>query len=272
MTDLIAAYVDWMKILKRSPRTYNARNKTLRMMDRQLPYGLERATSEELKAWIFQPRFSKHTLSTYFGTASAFYVWATAPLTRHLDFNPMEPLEPWRPSQPRGIPRPVSDSQLQRILTHAAEPYRTWSLLAAYEGLRCIEISHLDREHITEETTWVVYGKGDKPAALPTHPLVWAAAQQLPPGPVAVTQHGERASENYVSITAANHFRYALKMPGVAMHRLRHWYGTTLMRQTGNLRIVQEMLRHASPNTSAVYTLVTSEERRAASAALPVVT
>lgn len=63
----------------------------------------------------------------------------------------------------RGVPRPVTDEQLSRILTEAPEPIRTWCLLAAYQGLRCVEISRLDREHITDENLFVVRGKGDPP-------------------------------------------------------------------------------------------------------------
>jgi integrase len=30
-------------------------------------------------------------------------------------------------------------------------------------------------------------------------------------------------------------------------HQLRHWYATAPLSTTGNLRVVQEMMRHASP-------------------------
>lgn len=264
---LISEYLAWLKLRRRRPKTIEDRGAILHRMDRELPYGLEMATADELKEWIFRDEWSDNTLATYFGAAKAFFVWATAPGSPRLDFNPMADLPP--PSAPRGLPRPVTDAQLQRILSEAVEPFRLWSLLAAYEGLRCLEIAGLHREHITSEALRVVDGKGGKEGFVPTHPLVWEAIEPLPPGPIAWTRLGERANAHYVSIGSACYFRRQLGMPGVGLHRLRHWFGTNLMRQTKNLRTVQEMLRHASSRTTEVYTLVTSEERQAATMALP---
>ncbi|AGL13905.1 tyrosine-type recombinase/integrase [Actinoplanes sp. N902-109] len=267
---LIADYEEWMRSRRKRPRTIDDRIKTLRRMDRELPCGLEMATGQEIEAWVFRDEWSDNTLATYFGHAKAFFVWATASTAPRLSFNPMETLLP--PDSPRGLPRPVTDSQLEHILTAAIEPYRTWSLLAAYEGLRCMEISGLQREHITEDRLRVVAGKGGKEGYVPTHPLVWEAVEPLPRGPIAWTIRGAHASPDYVSIRTACYFRRKLGLPGVGLHMLRHWFGTNLMRQTKNLRTVQEMMRHASPNTTAVYTLVTSEERRAATLTLPTFT
>jgi integrase len=267
---LISEYLGWLKLRRRRPKTISDRESILRRMDQELPYGLEMASADELKDWIFRDEWSDNTLATYFGAAKAFFVWATAPGSPKLDFNPMAELPP--PSAPRGLPRPVTDGQLERILSKAEEPFRLWSLLAAYEGLRCMEIAGLHREHVTSETLQVVDGKGGKPGYVPTHPVVWEVVEPLPEGPLAWTLRGERATANYVSIRTACYFRRDLGMPGVGLHRLRHWFGTNLMRKTGNLRTVQEMLRHASSRTTEVYTLVASEERRAATLTLPTFT
>ena len=58
-------------------------------------------------------------------------------------------------------------------------------------------------------------------------------------------------------------------VPGTA-HSLRHWYGTNaLLAAGGNLRVTQELLRHASLQTTAIYTPVPDGDRRAAVMALP---
>jgi site-specific recombinase XerC len=55
-----------------------------------------------------------------------------------------------------------------------------------------------------------------------------------------------------------------------SLHQARHWYGTNVLRSSGgNLRVAQELLRHASPATTAGYTFITSIERADAVAALP---
>ena len=47
-------------------------------------------------------------------------------------------------------------------------------------------------------------------------------------------------------------------------HLLRHTFATSLLRKTGNLRLVQLALDHESPKTTAVYAHVADEELRAA--------
>jgi integrase/recombinase XerC len=267
MNNLIDQYLDWLRIRNCSPRTVRSRREILQRIDRDLTYGIERATADELKEWIFRSDWSQATRQTYYGAARSFFVWACNPHDARLNFDPMALLP--RPSTPRGLPRPVSDTQLRRILTTAVDPFRTWALLAAYAGLRCIEIAGLHREHVTEENLHVIRGKGGRPGILPTHSSIWAAVKGLPPGPVAWTKLGTPASEAYISIRTSVYFKDALQMPGVGLHRLRHWYGTMLYRNTKDIRRTQELMRHASPATTAIYTLVSSEERLAAIQTLP---
>lgn len=271
MADYLIQYLDWLATCRRSPRTIAARADILSRMDRALPHGVARANGEELKAWIYQPRYSANTVSTYYGAASAFFVWATSDFCADpLDYNPMGTVP--RPPRPRVLPRPCTDEQLQQVLTEATEPYRLWALLAAYQGLRCCEIATLRREHIDEDGLTVVKGKGNKPAILPTSPLVWVAVRDLPGGPIAWTDRGTPAGARWVSIRFAQHMRRRLGLPGVSLHRMRHWYGTTIYRATRDPRLTQELLRHESLVSTAGYTLIGDEERQAAIRALPTMT
>jgi integrase/recombinase XerC len=270
VNNIIEDYLDHLRMAGRSQRTIDDRREILARIDADLPYGLAQATTEELQGWLYRDEWSASTRETYYGAVRSFFVWATGPWDQRLDFDPSELLP--RPRTPRGLPRPITDEQLTRILTEAAEPYRTWTILAAYAGLRCCEISGLDRGHVTDRAITVLSGKGGKPAILPTHPVIWAAMVVLPDGPVALTTDGIRADPKYVSIRAAVYFRRKLGMPGVALHRARHWYGTNLYRATKDIRRTQELMRHASPATTAIYTLVSDEERWTAIQTLPTIT
>lgn len=267
MTDLIADYLEWLRQRGQSTRTIDARRDILTRAHTDLPHGLPAATADELAAWLYRDSWSAGTRETYHGAIRSWYVWACQPDDPRLDFDPSALLP--RPARPRRLPRPVTDDQLRRILTEAADPYRLWSLLAAYAGLRCIEIAGLDRTDITRRAITIRRGKGGRPGVVPTHPAIWTAVAPLPPGPLAVTDRGDRASAQWVSIRTALHFRRQLGMPGVALHRLRHWCGTEVYRRTRDIRVTQELLRHASPATTAGYTLVDDEERVAAIHALP---
>lgn len=266
--ELIDEHLEHLRRAGRTAATLRGRREILLRLNRDLPYGVGEATPQELRKWLYRDDWGRNTKATYYAALKTFYAWATDPKDPWLSFNPMDDLEPC--TRVRGTARPVTDEQLRKILTEAEEPFRTWAVIAAYEGLRAIEISRLDREHITEQQLLVVQGKGGRPRAHDTHPDVWAAVKGLPPGPVArVPGSGERATPFYVSVQFAQYLRYGLKMPGVGLHRLRHWLGSTVQREHRDIRVTMAMLGHASLSSTQVYTAASDEQQRAARATLP---
>lgn len=250
-----------------SERTVTDRGIVLRRLDQDLPMGLEEAVIEEIEAWLAQFRCNQ-TKATYYGHITGFYAWACGGDDPYLSFNPAASLR--RPRVGAGVPSPVSDDELADVLTRADNPFRTWLLLAAYAGLRPLEIARLDRRDVTEETITIRSGKGGKNALLPTHPLIWAAVRDLPPGRIVRNSGGNPVRANYISATLGEYLRRRLHVFGVGCRRLRHWYATTTLRNTHDLRIVQEVMRHSSPATTAIYTQITDGQRRSAVRSLPV--
>lgn len=267
--DLIDGYLTYLRQCDRSRRTIGERRRLLTQADTELPYGLESASEQELRQWLYRESWARSTKATYHTAIRSFYRWAVtiAPDELGLHTDPAARLE--RPHPPRGRPRPVTDEQLGHILARAALPYRLWALLAAYAGLRCVEVSRLDREHITEQAI-TVHGKGDKIAAVPTHPRVWHAVRSLPPGPVALDRHGRRLDERILSTMFSAHCR-RLGLAGVTLHRLRHWAGTECQRLVGDPRVTQEFLRHEALSSTMIYTQVSNRRLRDAVMALPAV-
>jgi integrase/recombinase XerD len=275
MTDLIAAYLRHAAAagLARST-TITDRGELLRRADAALrPYGLIGASTPELLGFLANPSWSRQTVSTYHGHLSAFYRWATIGDQPILDWSPMADVP--RPRVPSRAPRPVTTAELQQALGRLANPWRRYVMLAAYAGLRACEIAGLRREDITAETI-TVQGKGGRLATVPTHPDIWTDVRDLPPGPIAVRHDGGRADPRYVSTHTARRLARVAGLPGVTLHRFRHWLGTTSLNardqngvRIGDLRKTQELLRHSSPAVTAIYTQVTDEERRAVIHALP---
>lgn len=275
--DLIAAYEKHLRRLDRSPNTIETYIRTLRQADRELPEGLLCATAEELEDWIFSTsparrgggERGKTTRSHYVRILKGFGKWSvSAKLPEHLrrDFDATAELPDLKPAEVK--PKPTREDALSTLLREVAAPYVVWILLAAYAGLRCIEISRLDREDITEERIWL-HGKGDKERFVPTHPLIWEAVRDLPPGPLAVDEAGARLGATQVGHRGNYRIRKA-GVRGTSMHKLRTRFGTQTYDATRDLVAVQELLGHSGPNVTRRYVEVNRDRMAAAVAGLPV--
>lgn len=265
--DLIAEYLEHERQAGHTDATIRGRREMLTRLNATLPYGVGQTSTAELAAWLYNDAWSRNTKATYYTTLRSFYGWAASPVGGWINFDPTCDLE--KVTRVKGVARPVTDDQLRRLLTESAQPFRMWATIAAYQGLRCIEISRLDREFITEDQLIVAKGKGGRPRVLDTHPDVWSAVRDMPAGPVARTLTGDRASAYDVSMTSAIYFRRELKMPGVSLHRLRHWLGVTMQREYRDIRVTQRALGHASLDSTQIYTAATDDQLRAARAMLP---
>lgn len=269
MTDLIDAHLAHIKAAGYAANTIDDRRKVLLRVNVDLPMGLEQATVEELADWLGRDEWSKQTKATYYGHVRGFFTWACNPRAPRLDYDPSASLT--RPRVPQTVPRPVADAELAYALEVAVEPWRLMVLLAAYAGLRCLELATVRREDFSVINITVT-GKGGKTRVVPTWPDVWRAVQPLPAG---LVNPGWTADG--IARDAGAYFR-SIGLPGVTMHRFRHWFGTNLLRpkaQGGagaDLRTVQELMGHASPATTAIYTQISDEQRRTAIAALPALT
>lgn len=269
MQDSISQHVAWLRASGASPRTVEAREWCLRMVNRRLPLGLEWAATEELAEILGNPAWSANTLFTYWGHCWCYYHWAADRPGNVLEWNPMEDLK--RPRKPRGTPRPITQELLAEILGRACEPYRTFAVLAAYAGLRCKEIAGLHRGDITEAAVYIRDSKGGDPEQVPTHPLVWETVRHFPDGSIPL-HIGGWTDAHLVSINWADYVRRQLRLPRMGLHRLRHTFATELRKMGYDLFVIQKLMRHRHISSTEIYVDVADRERRLAVAALPVPT
>lgn len=265
--ELLARFVRHLRDESRAEATIDTYTDLLCRLDRNLPEGLAYASTEELRDQIYTEGRKPATVALYRAAVVAFFAFACDEDDPWLDYNPTRRL-PRARVRPRR-PRPVVHEQLADILARAADPFRSWYLLASAQGLRCVEISRLDREDVTERVTYV-RGKGGKEREVPTHPAVWEIVQTLPSGPVARRHYDTgRATRRDVQ-GRANHHLARLGHVGVTMHRLRHWYGTYVYHASGkDIRVTQELMGHASPATTQIYVATLPGSEAAAVRALP---
>lgn len=263
-----APYIDahqvHLRAIGRSTRTIGERMIVLRRADRDLPQGLIRASTAELEQWLAS--FNGWTLCTYSMHLRGFFRWATAGTDPWLDWDPIGDLPV--PKRPRRVPNPVSDAELVAAYAGSDGQWRLVVLLATLAGLRASEITRLRREDVTPAAL-IVRGKGDRDGVVPTHPLVWAAVRGMPAGPLICTPSGRPATGRWLSAKARAHFDQ-LGLDRVTLHRFRSWFGTGAQRVQGDLRVTQELMRHAHPTTTAPYAAVLDVRLSQTVAALPV--
>jgi integrase/recombinase XerC len=267
---MLDAFVEHMRRYG-AQSTMENRRWILTMLNNDLEHGVGETTGKELGAWLHKqrvPAWSDNTRATYYRAIKAAYTFWTDPADPWISYDPTRNMK--RVPGVNGVANPVEDEELERILTEAKQPVRLWALIAAYQGLRCIEISGLDREHVTESRLIVVRGKGGRPRVHDTDPAVWAAIRELPPGPIARhPQRGDRATRQEVCHIAIRHFTRDLGMPDIGLHRLRHWLGCTVQARYRDVRVTQVMLGHASLASTQIYTRATDDQQREARSLLP---
>lgn len=262
MSDLIPDHLRWFK-LGHSPRTVAARERLLYHAEAHLPRGLDDTNADGWADYLGTEGWSAWTRYTYRNHAHGFYEWGIA--IGEYEYNPIAQL----PRLPEGdrVPNPVTDDELAHALTHLPEqPWRMAVRLAAFAGLRCCELVAVERKHCTRE--WLrVKGKGDRVALVPMAPALWAVVEPMPPGLLVRSARGLPLTA--AGISARQGAVWArIGLPDVTMHRFRHWCGTDVQRRTGNIRVTQKMLRHASVRSTEGYTMVSDAELHAAVATL----
>lgn len=136
--------------------------------------------------------------------------------------------------------------------------------LMALGGLRISEVTNLRRDEVIVDdgrTRLVFAGKGGKvrTVTLPEKAAVWLNKYMLThTSPYAFPgRYGPHSpiSANAAWRTVTAHAEAAGLPKWFHPHSLRHTYATALIRSTSNLHLVQRVLGHSSPQTTATYYL-----------------
>lgn len=179
------------------------------------------------------------------------------------------------PKLPHAVPKPLGVEKAARLVKAdvlATEETPRW-VLARDEavltllyacGLRISEALSLTRRE-AEQPVLTVTGKGNKTRLVPLLPVARAAvALYLELCPFALSPHepmfrgvkGGPLNARNIQLLIAR-LRGALGLPETATpHALRHSFATHLLANGADLRVIQELLGHASLSTTQVYTEV----------------
>ena len=166
---------------------------------------------------------------------------------------------------PKKLPQFLSFKEIQNALTLIDRT--TWIGLRDYAlilflyatGARISECLEVKEEDIEEEWLHIRHAKGDKERMVPVAKVALDAMKiYLREAPfekkfVWVNYQGSKLSR----ISA---YKTTQKYLGVSPHILRHSYATSLIAGGADLRVVQELLGHASLLTTQIYTHIQKQD------------
>lgn len=185
------------------------------------------------------------------------------------------------PKRPRTLPKVLRADELAALLDRipASTPLdqrdRALFEIAYACGLRAEELIGLDVASVDFDAEQLrVEGKGSKTRIVPAgEPALRALGRYLERARPALTagdgepalflsKSGRRLQTSDVRRRLRVWTRNATVQGGVSPHALRHSFATHLLDGGADVRVVQELLGHASVTTTQVYTLVTVERLR----------
>jgi integrase/recombinase XerC len=232
------------------PSTIQQRRRALVRLGRS--HDLARVTTEQIEDWLDSRNLGPEARACEISHLRGFYKWAVN--EGRLAVDPT--LRLVRPKIARRLPRPMTEGDLRMAVELAREPERSMLMLAAFAGLRACEVAGLEGEHIRDGVILVAEGKGGSMSSVPIAPDLEPTVRRLPEsGPCFRLVDGRQMQPHNVS-WRCNTYLHSLGIDAT-FHQLRHRFGTKVYEASGrDLRATQELLRHRSPVSSAIYTWV----------------
>jgi integrase/recombinase XerC len=259
----VERWASWMRAAGRSPNTVALRVGHIRKILRDLQADdLASVSTEDLVQYLARQTWKPNTRRSYRATMRVFFDWARA--AGLVQASPAELVPTTK--LPRARPHPLPERAYRTALaTTTDKPLRIGIQLGGQCGLRRSEISRVRREDVAPDLVGYslrVVGKGGHERMVP---LPDDLADQLLAQPAGWLFPSPRRPGHPVTPGAVGKWISEAIGPGHTTHSLRHRCATVaLWRNGGDLRAVQELLGHAKPETTALYTLIPDSAVRAA--------
>jgi integrase/recombinase XerD len=185
------------------------------------------------------------------------------------------------PRRWKRLPKALSNLEIGKLLVPEAietkESLREQAILelAYASGLRLSELKNLRLEQLHLDAGFInVIGKGNKERVVPVGKKAVVALNRFieiarpklvtpkSPANVFLTQRGTPFASVTLWLRIKNRIRRAGIEHNITPHMLRHSFATHLLEHGADLRVIQELLGHASIGTTEIYTHVTGNRLR----------
>ncbi len=225
--------------------------------------------------FIQKINYTKTTVARKIASIRAFYKF----LYREeiIENNPSDAI--CTPKRPKSLPEFMSEEEVENILrnvkieTPAGYRNRVIFELLWVSGMRISELSNLNYENLNLEQNEIrVLGKGSKEriVLIPDKTKenlknyienvsdLICKTKKTPSSPLFINYNGFRLQNQSIR-KALNEVVQKIELPKkITPHVFRHSFATRLLENGADLRIVQELLGHASISNTQIYTHVSS--------------
>ena len=284
------AYLSWLAVRNYSDSTIVSRRCTLDMFliwaqERDLirAKDVSKAMLESYMRWLHRYRKANGKPLGY-GTqrdrisgVRDFFRWLCR--SDHIPFNPASELELPRPEK-RLPEEPLTIQQVETVLglPDLSDPLgvRDRAILEVFYscGLRRSELVHLEETDLNRErhTLQIRQGKGKKDRVVPVgqRALAWLEKylEEVRPQLVLslrehtlfLTSYGEAFNPDVLSRQVAAYIKKADLGRGGSCHLFRHTCATHMLEGGADIRFIQQLLGHASIETTQIYTEVSIKQ------------
>lgn len=239
--------------------------------------GFQHISDLEVRRYLIesQQALSRRTVHNHFSALRTFFKF----LLKHeaIRSNPFSGIS--LPKLPKSLPKYLTEKQMLALINgpmrllenEAIEPFQAWRDRLVLEllyggGLRVSELVALNFGDIDEKRGVArVLGKGNKERLCPLGKVAMECLRHFKAtfskntaydSPVVINERQCRLPVRQVQLLMKRYLGLADLPMDMTPHKIRHSYATHLLNHGADLRLVQELLGHASLSTTQIYTHV----------------
>lgn len=275
---LLAEFETFQNAGNISPKSIVNREECYRLLATRTGKSPFQITRSDLLGFIARPHFrTGEQLAAGTKQAERSYLRAFFGWMYESDLRPDDPAKALpKIKQPRRQPRPLRTTQIDELLDGGAySRTREIIVIAALTGLRIGEIVRIRGEDVDLDARMIrSLRKGGFEHSVPLHPVIVKMAESKPrtgwwfPSPYP-SRKFPTGGGHILMASASDSVSRAIRRAGITdrritAHSLRHFYASQLLAEGASIRVIQEMLGHASLATTQIYTAVTEKQMQLA--------
>lgn len=263
--ELLNKYTNWMEVKRYSKSTIESYTKALLVFfSFHQTKNVDQITNQDVMDfnthYVLKKNLSATYQSQFINALKLFYLTIK---NHKLDIDKLI-----RPQQGHKLPKVISEEEVAAIINACKNlKHKTMLSLIYSAGLRRGELLNLKKTDIDSKRMMIniINGKGMKDRNVPLSPIILEMLRDYYKAfkPNEYLFEGQYGGQ-YSARSLDNVLKTATKVAGIKknvnLHMLRHSYATHLLEGGTNLRHIQELLGHKSPNTTQIYTHVSTEQ------------